>query len=119
MKICRFNNNQLGLLDGTTIIDVSNNINNGTIHGATWLSNQTPENTILLWDDIDDFHQYTVNEVSEHPAFGISVSVSYVSPVSGFTTPQSNQTDFKSVSVTVSHKTLSDMTDTMIISPGL
>jgi len=105
--------------NGTTIVDVSNHINNGTIHGATWLSNQTPENTISLWDDIDDFHQYTINEVSEHPGFGVSVVVSYVSPASGFSTPQSNQTDFKSVTVTVSHNTLSDMTDTMIISPGL
>ena len=104
---------------GAMIIDVSNNINDGTIHGATWLSNQTPENTIALWDDIDDFHQYTIDEVSEHPGFGVSVVVSYVSPASGFSTPQSNQTDFKSVTVTVSHNTLSDMTDAMIISPGL
>ena len=98
---------------------IRDSIIDGTIHGATWLSNQTPENTISLWDDIDDFHQYSVNEVSEHPAFGVSVAVTYVSPASGFNTPQSNQTDFKSVTVTVSHKTLSDLTDTMIISPGL
>ena len=86
---------------------------------SSTLGKESGETAIIHFNDIDDFHQYTVNEVSEHPAFGISVSVSYVSPVSGFTTPQSNQTDFKSVSVTVSHKTLSDMTDTMIISPGL
>ena len=89
---------------------------------APWsssLGKDSGETAINHFDDIDDFHQYSVNEVSEHPAFGVSVAVTYVSPASGFNTPQSNQTDFKSVTVTVSHKTLSDMTDTMIISPGL
>jgi hypothetical protein len=65
------------------------------------------------------FHQYTINEVSEHPAFGISVAVTYVAASSGFHTPQSNQTDYKSIMVKVTHKTLSAMTDTMIISSGL
>ena len=89
---------------------------------APWsstLGKESGETAIMHFDDIDDFHQYSVNEVSEHPAFGVSVVVTYVSPVSGFNTPESNQTNFKSVTVTVSHNTLSDMTDTMIISPGL
>jgi hypothetical protein len=73
----------------------------------------------MQFDDIDDFHQYTIDEVSEHPAFGVSVVVTYVSAGSGFHTPQSNQTDYKSVMVRVSHKTLPAMTDTLIISPGL
>ena len=86
---------------------------------SSTLGKESGETAIMHFDDIDDFHQYTIDEVSEHPAFGVSVAVTYVSPASGFNTPESNQTDFKSVTVTVSHKTLSDMTDIMIISPGL
>ena len=89
---------------------------------APWsssLGKDSGETAINHFDDIDDFHQYTINEVSEHPAFGISVAVTYVSASSGFHTPQSNQTDYKSIMVKVTHKTLSAMTDTMIISTGL
>ena len=86
---------------------------------SSTLGKESGETAIMHFDDIDDFHQYTIDEVSEHTAFGVSVAVTYVSPASEFNTPQSNQTDFKSVTVTVSHKTLSDMTDTLIISPGL
>ena len=86
---------------------------------SSTLGKESGETAIMQFDDIDDFHQYTVDEVSEHPAFGVSVAVTYVSAGSGFHTAQSNQTDYKSIMVRVSHKTLSDMTDTMIISPGL
>jgi len=83
------------------------------------LGKDSPETDIMHFDDIDDFHQYTIDEVSEDPAFGISVAVTYVSASSGFHTPQTNQTDYKSIMVRVTHKTLSAITDTMIISPGL
>ena len=83
------------------------------------LGKDSGETVINHFDDIDDFHQYTINEVSEYPAFGISVAVTYVSAYSGFHTPHNNQTDYKSVMVKVTHKTLSAITDTMIISPGL
>jgi prepilin-type N-terminal cleavage/methylation domain-containing protein len=86
---------------------------------SSTLGKESGETAIMQFDDIDDFHQYTVDEVSEHPAFGVSVAVTYVSPGSGFHTAQSNQTDYKSVMVRVSHKTLPAMTDTLIISPGL
>ena len=86
---------------------------------SSTLGKESGETAIMQFDDIDDFHQYTVDEVSEHPAFGVSVAVTYVSPASGFHTAQSNQTDYKSIMVKVTHKTLSAMTDTMIISSGL
>ena len=86
---------------------------------ASTLGKESGETAIMHFDDIDDFHQYTIDEVSEHPAFGVSVAVTYVSAGSGFHTAQSNQTDYKSVMVRVSHKTLPAMTDTLIISPGL
>ena len=86
---------------------------------SSTLGKESGETAIMQFDDIDDFHQYTVDEVSEHPAFGVSVAVTYVSTGAGFHTAQSNQTDYKSVMVRVSNKTLPAMTDTLIISPGL
>ena len=71
------------------------------------------------FDDIDDFDGYTVASVSEHPGFSYTVTVNYVTPRSGFPLSQSGQTNFKSVMVRVSHRTLSPITDTMIISSGL
>ena len=71
------------------------------------------------FDDIDDFNGYSVSSVSEHPGFSYDVTVNYVTPMSGFPISQSGQTDFKSIMVRVSHRTLSPITDTMIISSGL
>lgn len=77
------------------------------------------ESSLTDFDDIDDFNGYSISSVSEHPAFSCDVTVNYVSPTSGFHSSQSGQTDYKSVMVKVSHPTLSAITDTMIISPGL
>ena len=71
------------------------------------------------FDDIDDFNGYSVSSLSEHPGFSYDVTVNYVTPTSGFPISQSGQTDFKSIMVRVSHRTLSPITDTMIISSGL
>ena len=77
------------------------------------------ESSLTDFDDIDDFNGYSISSVNEHPAFSCDVTVNYVSPTSGFHSSQSGQTDYKSVMVKVSHPTLSAITDTMIISPGL
>lgn len=71
------------------------------------------------FDDIDDFNGYSVSSVSDHPGFSYDVTVNYVAPTSGFPVSQSGQTNFKSILVRVSHRTLSPITDTMIISSGL
>ena len=71
------------------------------------------------FDDIDDFNGYSVSSVSDHPGFSYDVTVNYVTPESGFPVSQSGQTNFKSILVRVSHRTLSPITDTMIISSGL
>ena len=71
------------------------------------------------FDDIDDFNGYSVSSVSEHPGFSYDVTVNNVTPESGFPVSQSGQTNFKSILVRVSHRTLSPITDTMIISSGL
>ena len=103
---------------GTTIVDVSNHINNGTIHGATWLSNQTPENTISLWDDIDDFNNYSLSSVPEYPNFSCFVTVNYVDASTNFHTYTSSITNYKSVMVKIEHPSISALIDTMIISSG-
>ena len=93
--------------------------------GPTWtapdaLGKDGNEANLSDFDDIDDFHLYSENEVSDHPAFALSVSVTYADLASGFNVPDPDQqTDFKRVTVTVSHKTISDMTDVMIIGTGL
>tara|TARA_Y100001970_G_scaffold293385_1_gene439850 strand:+ start:3374 stop:3865 length:492 start_codon:yes stop_codon:yes gene_type:complete len=76
------------------------------------------ENSINQFDDIDDFHQYSITSIPGFESFGYSVDVKYV-PLeeNGFNlnpNPE-NQTNYKSITVTVTHKTLSSMTDIMII----
>ena len=76
------------------------------------------ENSINQFDDIDDFHQYSITSIPGFESFGYSVDVKYV-PLeeNGFNlnpNPE-NQTTYKSITVTVTHKTLSSMTDIMII----
>ena len=83
------------------------------------LGPESGESSITLFDDIDDFHEYIVSAVTNNPAYSCSVAVNYVSSTSGFHTSQSGQTNYKSVMVKVSHKTLSALTDTLIISSGL
>ena len=83
------------------------------------LGKESGETSIGQFDDIDDFHQYSLSSVPGQTAFSCSVAVQYVNTASGFHTSQSQQTNFKSIMVKVSHKTLPAMTDTMIISPGL
>ena len=76
------------------------------------------ETSLALFDDIDDFHQYTISSVTGYPAFSCSVAVAYVSSSNGFHAAQNSQTNYKSVMVKVMHPTLSAITDTLIISPG-
>ena len=118
-------NSELRTLQSVILNSMENQIRarrydeNSTSPWSSSLGKDSGETAINHFDDIDDFHQYTINEVSEYPAFCISVAVTYVSASSGFHTPHNNQTDYKSVMVKVTHKTLSAITDTMIISPGL
>lgn len=82
------------------------------------LGPESGESIISSFNDIDDFHQYTIPSVDGHDAYSCFVEVNYVQPGNGFQTSESNPTDFKSISVRVSHKTLPPLIDTMIISAG-
>tara|TARA_B100000131_G_C17939531_1_gene541719 strand:+ start:128 stop:619 length:492 start_codon:yes stop_codon:yes gene_type:complete len=76
------------------------------------------ESSIDQFDDIDDFHQYSVTSITGFESFGYAVEVKYVPlEADGFNlNPNTeNQTNYKSITVTVSHKTLSPITDVMVI----
>tara|TARA_Y100000590_G_scaffold295168_1_gene332716 strand:+ start:683 stop:1177 length:495 start_codon:yes stop_codon:yes gene_type:complete len=80
------------------------------------------ESSIDQFDDIDDFDGYTVESISEFPAFGYVVDVKYVSlEETGFNLDHDPlvQTNYKSVEITVSHLTLSSIQDIMIIGSEL
>jgi prepilin-type N-terminal cleavage/methylation domain-containing protein len=105
---------------GTTLTDQTSNGNNGTINGASWQTIQSSsENSILTWDDIDDFNQYSISEIPNYPAFGCSIKVDYVEASSGFHTAVTGPTDYKRVMVEINHKTIQALRDTFIVSPGL
>ena len=78
------------------------------------------ETTLAQFDDIDDFHLYTQEQIDDYSGFSISVEVTYADEQQGFNIPDPNAaTNFKRVSVTVSHGILPDVTDIMIISSGI
>jgi len=105
---------------GTTAQDASENNNPGTLlNGPIWSTSGTNENSIVLWDDIDDFDNYTVSSIPNNPTFSCSVAVKYVDPSSGFHTSINYPTNYKSVIVKVFHPTISTMVDSMIISQGI
>ena len=105
---------------GTIVYDGSGNNNSGSlVNGPSWESSVVNENSIALWDDIDDFDGYSVSSMEKHPTFSCSVAVKYVDISSGFHTAQTSPTNYKSVMVKISHPTILTMTDTMIIGQGL
>ena len=82
--------------------------------GSSTFGPETGENLINQFDDIDDFDNYSVTSITEYPAFGYSVEVQYV-PLeeNGFNLNPNpvDQTNYKSVKVTVSHATLPAISD--------
>ena len=92
---------------------------NASYPWSSTLGKDTGESQLIQFDDIDDFDGYYISSVSEHPAFSCSVAVNYVSVSSGFHSSQSNQSNFKSVMVKISHATLPAIVDTMVIGSGI
>ena len=92
---------------------------NASYPWSSTLGKDTGESQLIQFDDIDDFDGYYISSVSGHPAFSCSVAVNYVSVSSGFHSSQSNQSNFKSVMVKISHATLPAIIDTMVIGSGI
>tara|TARA_Y100000590_G_scaffold465016_1_gene635994 strand:- start:3716 stop:4912 length:1197 start_codon:yes stop_codon:yes gene_type:complete len=104
---------------GTTANDGSGYNNPGTLlNGPIWNSSGVNENSIALWDDIDDFNNYSLSSVPEYPNFSCFVTVNYVDASTNFHTYTSSITNYKSVMVKIEHPSISALIDTMIISPG-
>ncbi len=86
------------------------------------LGKESGETSISQFDDIDDFHEYTVNSLDEYPGFGYNISVFYSSPPSSNEDKKifelsNGQTNYKSVAISVVHATLPSLNDTLIITP--
>ena len=94
-------------------------VENASYPWSSTLGKDTGESQLIQFDDIDDFDGYYIPSVSGHPAFSCSVAVNYVSVSSGFHSSQSNQSNFKSVMVKISHATLPAIIDTMVIGSGI
>ena len=104
---------------GATVSDGSGNNNPGAlVNGPSWGSSGDSENSIALWDDIDDFNNYSLSSVPGYPNFSCSVTVNYVDASTNFHTYTSSITNYKSVMVKIEHPSISALIDTMIIGPG-
>ena len=105
---------------GSLAIDASGNNNMGILqNNPSWIQDPISEGSKWLWDDIDDFHNYSIESIPEYPAFGSSVFVNYIDSSNGFSSISLIPTNYKSVTVRITHKTLSALIDTMIITPGI
>ena len=89
------------------------------------LGKDSEEITISQFDDIDDFHDYTVNSIGGNAGFGYSVNVFYGTPPPHPVADGSrkvfisstSKTNYKNVAISVVHATLPTLSDTLVITP--
>mgnify|MGYP006230030543 CR=1 FL=1 len=118
-------NSEIRTIQGSILSDIENQIRSRRFDENTnepWsnvLGKDIGEISIDQFDDIDDFDEYSITSLTDYPGFGIYVDVFYVNSETKFRVPQSTQTNYKNVAVTISHGTLASISDTMIISPGI
>ena len=118
-------NSEIRTIQGSILSDIENQIRsrrfaeNTTAPWSNVLGKDIDEISIEQFDDIDDFDEYSITSLTDYPGFGIYVDVFYVNSETKFRVPQSTQTNYKNVAVTISHGTLASISDTMIISPGI
>ena len=118
-------NSEIRTIQGSILSDIENQIRSRRFDentNAPWsnvLGKDIGEISVEQFDDIDDFDEYSITSLTDYPGFGIYVDVFYVNSETKFRVPQSTQTNYKNVAVTISHGTLASISDTMIISPGI
>lgn len=118
-------NSEIRTIQGSILSDIENQIRSRRFDentNAPWsnvLGKDMGEISVEQFDDIDDFDEYSITSLTDYPGFGIYVDVFYVNSETKFRVPQSTQTNYKNVAVTISHGTLASISDTMIISPGI
>ena len=116
-------NSEMRTIQGSILSDIENQIRSRRFDentNAPWsnvLGKDMGEISVEQFDDIDDFDEYSITSLTDYPGFGIYVDVFYVNSETKFRVPQSTQTNYKNVAVTISHGTLASISDTMIISP--
>ena len=118
-------NSEIRTIQGSILSDIENQIRSKRFDentNAPWsnvLGLDNGEISVEQFDDIDDFDEYSIQSLIDYPGFGIYVDVFYANPETKFRVPQSLQTNYKNVAVTISHGTLASISDTMIISSGI
>ena len=92
---------------------------------AVSLGVDSNETSINQFDDVDDFNNYNTASISDYPGFSYDIKVFYSEPeiLTGvntekyFFTYSDDQTNYKSIAISVSHLTLNTLNDTLIITP--
>ena len=92
---------------------------------AVSLGVDSNETSINQFDDVDDFNNYNTASISDYPGFSYDIKVFYSEPetLTGvnagkhFFTYSEDQTNYKSIAISVSHLTLNTLNDTLIITP--
>ena len=92
---------------------------------AVSLGVDSNETSINQFDDVDDFNNYNTASISDYPGFSYDIKVFYSEPeiLTGvneekyFFTYRDDQTNYKSIAISVSHLTLNTLNDTLIITP--
>ena len=83
------------------------------------------ETSINQFDDVDDFNNYNTASILDYPGFSYDIKVFYSEPeiLTGvneekyFFTYSDDQTNYKSIAISVSHLTINTLNDTLIITP--
>ena len=92
---------------------------------AVSLGVDSNETSINQFDDVDDFNNYNTDSISDYPGFSYDIKVFYSEPeiLTGvnaekhFFTYSDDQTNYKSIAISVAHLTLNTLNDTLIITP--
>ena len=92
---------------------------------AVSLGVDSNETSINQFDDVDDFNNYNTASILDYPGFSYDIKVFYSEPeiLTGvnaekyFFTYSDDQTNYKSIAISVSHLTLNTLNDTLIITP--
>ena len=92
---------------------------------AASLGVDSNETSINQFDDVDDFNNYNTASISDYPGFSYDIKVFYsvpeiltsVNTEKYFFNYSDDQTNYKSIAISVSHLTLTTLNDTLIITP--
>ena len=82
-------NSEIRTIQGVILNSIQNEIRsrkydeNSTAPWSSLIGKDTGETLVEDFDDIDDFHGYNISSITDHPGYGYSVEVKYVSLENG------------------------------------